>query len=130
MWIALYLTVIVAATAVTWHGAVRLEKACEVLAVHYRLPHVVRGAVLAAVGSSFPEFASTVLATALHGEFDLGLSVIRRGTSLYDMTGMRGRRTCRVASLGGGALLPRSSACSLFRTGMWLRFASCVGKRE
>jgi cation:H+ antiporter len=46
------------------------------LSAHYGLPAIVQGAIVAAVGSSFPELSATVLATVLHGEFDLGVGAI------------------------------------------------------
>mgnify|MGYP006291155353 CR=1 FL=1 len=63
-------------TGVIWKGSDLLERSSERLAVHYGMPPIVRGAVIAAVGSSFPELSSTVLATLLHGQFDLGVGAI------------------------------------------------------
>ncbi|MFB6268819.1 MAG: sodium:calcium antiporter [Halobacterium sp.] len=65
-----------AATGVVWAGSTRLERSADRLAAHYRLPPVVQGAVVAAVGSSFPEFSSAVIATLVHGEFELGVAAI------------------------------------------------------
>jgi len=44
----------------------------------------VQGAVIAAVGSSFPELSSVVLATLVHGEFDLGVSAIV-GSAIFNI---------------------------------------------
>jgi cation:H+ antiporter len=63
-------------TAVIWWGSTRLERAAESLSAHYGLPDLVHGAVVVAVGSSFPELSSAVLATLLHGSFDLGVGAI------------------------------------------------------
>jgi len=63
-------------TALTYVASGRLERASARLGAHYGLPPVVQGAVIAAVGSSMPELASAVLATLLHGEFDLGVGSI------------------------------------------------------
>ncbi|MFB6071933.1 MAG: sodium:calcium antiporter [Halobacterium sp.] len=68
--------VAVLATGVVWAGSTRLERSADRLAAHYRLPPVVQGAVVAAVGSSFPELSSAVLATLIHGEFELGVAAI------------------------------------------------------
>lgn len=54
-----------------------LEKSAERLASYYQLPPIVQGAVIEAVGSSFPELSSTVIATLIHGEFELGVSAGR-----------------------------------------------------
>ena len=64
------------ATGVVWAGSMRLERSADRLAAHYRLPPVVQGAVVAAIGSSFPELSSAVVATLLHGEFELGVAAI------------------------------------------------------
>lgn len=72
----LYLVLVVAATALVWWGSDLLERSAEGLSNHYGLPPVVHGAVVVAVGSSFPELSTTVLSTLIHGEFELGLSVV------------------------------------------------------
>lgn len=61
-----------------------MEQVSERLAVHHRLPPVVQGSIIAAVGSSFPELASTVLSTVLHGEFDLGVSIVV-GSAIFNI---------------------------------------------
>jgi cation:H+ antiporter len=63
-------------TIVVWIGSSGLERASGVLARHYGLPRLVQGAILAAVGSSAPEIASTIIATLRYGEFELGVGVI------------------------------------------------------
>ena len=45
--------------AVVWVAGGRLESASERLGAHYGLPAVVQGAVIAAVGSSFPATTRT-----------------------------------------------------------------------
>ncbi len=64
------------ATAVVWQGSIYLEGAADRLALYYGLPAIVQGAVIAAVGSSFPELASVVIATLRYGEFELGVAAI------------------------------------------------------
>lgn len=59
-----------------WIGGTRLERAADRLAAYYALPPVVQGAIIVAVGSSMPELLTAVLAPVLHGEFELGVSVI------------------------------------------------------
>ena len=66
---------ILLSTAVIWAGSEWLEEASARLSVHYDLPPVVQGGLIAAAGSSFPEFASVVIA-ALAGSFDLGVGAI------------------------------------------------------
>jgi cation:H+ antiporter len=48
------------------------------------LPPLVQGAVVLAVGSSFPELSTAVLATLLHGEFELGVAAIV-GSALFNV---------------------------------------------
>lgn len=66
---------VVASTAAIYVGSEWLEEASAKLAANYDLPAVVQGGIVAAAGSSFPEFASVVFA-ALAGSFDLGVGAI------------------------------------------------------
>ena len=84
MQLLLYTALAVGATAVTWKGSEWLETSSEKLAAYYELPPIVQGAVIAAVGSSFPELSSVVLATLVHGEFDLGVSAIV-GSAIFNI---------------------------------------------
>lgn len=68
--------VMLVGTALVWQGSDVLEATSERLAVHYGLSPVVQGAVIAAIGSSFPELSTTVLSTLLHGEFSIGVGAI------------------------------------------------------
>jgi cation:H+ antiporter len=72
----LYAGLAVAATAVTWTGSNLLEGAAERLSTYHRLPATVQGAVVVAMGSSFPELSATVISTLVHGQFDLGVAAI------------------------------------------------------
>jgi cation:H+ antiporter len=60
------------ATVVIWKGSVWFERAAERLSRYYGLPVAVHGAVVVAVGSSFPEISSVVISTVVPGEFSLG----------------------------------------------------------
>lgn len=70
--------------ALVWAGTRMLEKSSERLAIHYELPDIVTGAVVVAIGSSFPELAAAVLSTLLHGEFELGVAAIV-GSALFNI---------------------------------------------
>jgi cation:H+ antiporter len=72
------------ASAIIWKGSELLESASERLSVHYKLPPVVQGAVVVAVGSSFPELSTTVISTLVHGEFELGVSAIV-GSAIFNI---------------------------------------------
>ncbi|MFB6205596.1 MAG: sodium:calcium antiporter [Haloglomus sp.] len=78
----------VVATAVVWKGSEWLEAASQRLSVHYGLPPVVQGAVVVAVGSSFPELVSVILSTAPPpigaGQFDLGVSAVV-GSAVFNL---------------------------------------------
>lgn len=71
-------------TGVVWKGSVWLEDAANALAVGYGLPAIVQGAIVAAAGSSMPELASVLLATVLHGEFELGVGSIV-GSAVFNL---------------------------------------------
>ncbi|MFB6303772.1 MAG: sodium:calcium antiporter, partial [Haloferacaceae archaeon] len=74
----------VVATAVIWKGSGLLEGAAERLSKHYGLPVAVHGAVVVAVGSSFPELSSVVISTLVHGEFSLGVGAIV-GSAIFNL---------------------------------------------
>lgn len=66
----------VAGTLLAWRGGDLLVRASDRLGTHYGLPAVVQGAVVAAVGSSFPELSSVVIATLQYDAFELGVGSI------------------------------------------------------
>ncbi|WP_226022781.1 sodium:calcium antiporter [Halomicrobium salinisoli] len=74
----------VVATAVIWKGSDYLEQSAERLSAHYGLPAAVHGAVVVAVGSSFPELSSVVISTVVHGEFSLGVGAIV-GSAIFNL---------------------------------------------
>ncbi|APW96417.1 sodium:calcium antiporter [Halobiforma lacisalsi AJ5] len=73
-----------AATAVVWKGSTWLESSANQLAVGYGVPAVVQGAIIAAAGSSMPELVSVLVATLLHGEFELGIGAIV-GSAVFNL---------------------------------------------
>ncbi|MEF8787996.1 MAG: sodium:calcium antiporter [Planctomycetota bacterium] len=82
--LVLYILLTLVGTGIVWVGSDLLEGSSERLATHYGLPPIVQGAVIAAIGSSFPEFSSTVLSTAVHGEFELGVGIIT-GSAIFNI---------------------------------------------
>ncbi|WP_267640140.1 sodium:calcium antiporter [Haloarchaeobius amylolyticus] len=82
--LALWLVVAVVSTGVIWKGSDLLERSAEQLSRYYGLPVAVHGAVVVAVGSSFPELSSVVVSTAVHGEFSLGLGAIV-GSAVFNL---------------------------------------------
>jgi cation:H+ antiporter len=90
-----YIVLALVSTAVVWVGSGILETSSERLAAYYELPPIVQGAVIAAVGSSFPELSSTVLSTLVHGEFELGVAVIA-GSAIFNILVIPG--LCGLAS--------------------------------
>jgi cation:H+ antiporter len=79
-----YASLAIVSTAVVWKGSEWLEGSSEKLSAHYELPPLVQGAVILAVGSSFPELSTAVLSTLLHGEFELGVAAIV-GSALFNV---------------------------------------------
>ncbi|NEU58864.1 sodium:calcium antiporter [Halorussus sp. MSC15.2] len=79
-----YLLLAVGATAVIWKGSELLERSAERLSKHYGLPVAVHGAVVIAIGSSFPELSSVVISTLVHGEFGLGVGAIV-GSAIFNL---------------------------------------------
>lgn len=82
--LALNAVAIAFATWITWRASDRLEEAAHQLALIYRLPEIVKGSIVMAVSSSFPELATIVLAGSVHGEFELGLATII-GSAIFNV---------------------------------------------
>jgi cation:H+ antiporter len=82
--ILLWVVAAVVGSLIVLRGSGLLESSAEHLSLYYGLPPVVHGAVVVAIGSSFPELSSTVLATLVHGEFELGLSVVI-GSAIFNI---------------------------------------------
>ena len=90
------------ASAIIWKGSELLETASERLSEHYKLPPVVQGAIVVAVGSSFPELSTTVISTLIHGEFQLGVAAIV-GSVVRSMSPQdAASRLVDMANRGGG----------------------------
>jgi len=98
MQLLLYVGYVVGGTALCWYGSGMLERSSHRLATYYQLPAVVQGAVITAIGSSFPELSSTVLATLIHGTFDLGVASVV-GSALFNILVIPG-----VSGLVGGRI--------------------------
>jgi cation:H+ antiporter len=100
----LYFALAIVGTIIVWWGSGLLETASEELAVYYQLPPAVQGAIIAAIGSSFPELASVVEATLIHGTFDLGVSAII-GSAIFNIlvipgaSGLVGKRLASTRDL-------------------------------
>ena len=75
--------IIVGATVAIWKGSDWLEHTSEQLSKYYGLPMVVQGAIVAAIGSSFPELASVVFA-GLAGSLELGVGAIV-GSAIFNV---------------------------------------------
>jgi len=75
--------VIAVATGAIWKGSDWLETSSERLAAYYGLPEVVQGAIIVAVGSSFPEVATVVVA-AVGGSMPLGVGAIV-GSAIFNV---------------------------------------------
>jgi len=81
--VAANLLLITVATGVVWLGSGWLEESAGELSAYYGLPAVVQGSIVVAVGSSFPEFASVVVA-ATEGVFDMGVGAVV-GSAIFNV---------------------------------------------
>ena len=79
------LALVVPGAALIWLSSTRLETASRRVATHYGIPEAVKGAVITAVASSFPELSSVVAATLIHGDFELGLAVVV-GSAIFNIS--------------------------------------------
>ena len=84
MEILLWVLAIAIGTAVIWKGSGLLETSAARLSAYYSLPEIVQGAIVVAIGSSFPELSTTVISTLVHGEFELGVAAIV-GSALFNI---------------------------------------------
>lgn len=82
--ILLWTVVALVGTAVIWKGSGLLEASSERLSAYYGLPDIVQGAIVVAIGSSFPELSTTVISTLIHGEFELGVAAIV-GSAIFNI---------------------------------------------
>jgi cation:H+ antiporter len=98
MELLLYIGYVVVGTAICWVGSGMLERSSSQLATYHQMPAAVQGAIITAVGSSFPELSSTVLATLIHGTFDLGVASVV-GSALFNILVIPG-----VSGLVGGRI--------------------------
>lgn len=80
----LWTVVAIVATGVIWKGSGLLETSSERLSAYYRLPDIVQGAVVVAIGSSFPELSTVVISATVHGAFDVGVAAIV-GSALFNI---------------------------------------------
>lgn len=80
----LWTLVALVATAILWKGSEWLEKSSEKLSIYYELPDIVQGALVVAIGSSFPELSTVVISTLLHGDFELGVAAIV-GSAIFNI---------------------------------------------
>ncbi|MCF8030693.1 MAG: hypothetical protein K9K39_07345 [Desulfohalobiaceae bacterium] len=71
-------------TVLVWMGSGILESASDRLSTYYGLPSIVQGAIVVAIGSSFPELSTVVISTLVHGQFDLGVAAIV-GSALFNI---------------------------------------------
>ncbi|MFB6235334.1 MAG: sodium:calcium antiporter [Halopenitus sp.] len=78
------LVLAVVTTGVIWKGSELLEHSAERLSKLYGLPVAVHGAIVVAVGSSFPELSSVVVSTLVHDEFSLGVGAIV-GSAIFNL---------------------------------------------
>ncbi len=84
IYILLYLLLAAVSTGVLWWGSDRMEQASEHLSRYFELPGVVQGAVVVALGSSFPEFSTVLVSTLYHHSFELGVSAIV-GSAIFNI---------------------------------------------
>lgn len=74
----------VVSVVVIWKGGEYFERSARRLSKHYGLPVAVHGAIVVAVGSSFPELSSVVISTVVHGDFSLGVGTIV-GSAIFNL---------------------------------------------
>jgi cation:H+ antiporter len=106
-------------SALAWKGGDWLVEATDRLGARYGVPEVVQGAVVAAIGSSFPEFASTVFAAA-RGFFTLGVGAVV-GSAVFNILVIPA-----VSALAGGGFLDTDRDLVFKETQFYLLSLSAV----
>jgi cation:H+ antiporter len=76
--------IILLTTGAIWLGSGWLEGASEQLSRYYGLPEVVQGSIVTAIGSSFPELATVVVAAVTVGSLELGVGAIV-GSAIFNI---------------------------------------------
>jgi len=82
--VPLDVALILLTTGAIWLGSGWLENASEKLSAYYGLPEVVQGSVVTAIGSSFPELATVVIAAITVGSLELGVGAIV-GSAIFNI---------------------------------------------
>ncbi len=82
--IAKYSGVILISAVIIWYACGHLELAAHRLSKSYGLPEIIKGSMIMAIGSSFPEFATVVLAGMVHGDYELGFATIV-GSAIFNI---------------------------------------------
>ncbi len=97
--LAMDVGLIAVAIVLIWLACDRLERVSHNIARIYGLPEIVKGSIVMAVSSSFPELATIVLAGWLHNDFELGLATII-GSAIFNILVIPGVSVlCRPGSL-------------------------------
>jgi cation:H+ antiporter len=78
------LFLVAVAIPVIWKGSEYFERSAARLSKHYGVPVAFHGAIVVAVGSSFPEISSVVISTVVHDEFSLGVGAIV-GSAIFNL---------------------------------------------
>lgn len=84
MSLPLLLAVGLVSAAVVWKASLVLEDSTDRLCAAYGVPAVVQGSLVAAVASSLPELSSSVFSILLHGDLDLGISIVV-GSAIFNV---------------------------------------------
>jgi cation:H+ antiporter len=71
-----YIVVSIISVWLLIRAAVKLERTCEKLGHHYKLPPLIQGGVFEAVAGTMPELMAIIVTTLLHGSFSLGVSTV------------------------------------------------------
>lgn len=75
---------LIVGSGLVWIGSEWLEDSSLNLSNYYDLPSIVRGSLVTAFGSSFPELLGILLATLLHSSLELGIGIIL-GSAIFNL---------------------------------------------
>lgn len=82
--LALWVVLGVIGFALTWRGANVVEASTSKISDHYGVSQAIQGGLIAAVATSFPELAITVISVVVLGEFGIGAGALI-GTAIFNI---------------------------------------------
>ena len=79
-----YSAAVLISATIIWQACGHLEIAAHRLSESYGLPEIIKGSIIMAIGSSFPELVTVILAGIVHSDYELGFAAIV-GSAIFNI---------------------------------------------